>query len=88
MKITKRDKTIENLELDKIKTSIENSAYDINFILTLSDINIIIKDIKIILESLHCFDGTTSTYEVRGIIYHTLINNGFSEIASSYMKTK
>lgn len=85
MRIQKKNGMSEYFETDKITTSIVNSAYDVNFLLTRADISIIVRDIEKKLTKLRGHDGQTSTYEVRGVIFHTLIDNGFCEIANSYM---
>ncbi|SKA79074.1 ATP cone domain-containing protein [Clostridium sp. USBA 49] len=85
MQIIKKDGRIEKFDINKLKASIENSANDINFPITESDLNIVLNDIKKILNLLRENSSLTSSYEVRGIVYHVLINSGFSSVCKSYM---
>ncbi|NLZ33672.1 MAG: hypothetical protein GX889_01955 [Clostridiales bacterium] len=84
MKIIKRTGEIEDFDLSKIKTSILNSSSDVNIPLNNSDINLLIREIEITLKNIRKLEPTTA-YEVRGIVYHVLIKNGFVRIAKAYM---
>lgn len=88
MLIIKRNLKKDTFTPDKIKTSIINSANDINFSLTNSDVNLILKKIISTLNELHSNNEDTSVYEVRGVIYCVLIELGFKAVANSYMNTK
>lgn len=85
MNIKKRNNSIETFFPQKIKTSVVNSAYDINYSLTDSDIKLILYHILKTLNTLHNNTEDTSVYEIRGIIYCVLIELGFREIAISYI---
>lgn len=87
MKIIKRSGSIYELDIDKIKTSILNSANDINILLTASDIKVLVNEILSILNDIHKNDKfpTTSAYELRGIVYYVLTHQGFKSIANAYM---
>lgn len=85
VKIKKKHGNIEDFNIKKIRTSLENSANDINFILTESDINIILRDIENTLKGLRNNDGHTSSYEIRGLIYNILNNMKFDKLCRSYM---
>jgi len=84
MKIVKRTGKIEDFDLSKIKTSILNSSSDANILLNNSDIKLLIREIEITLKNIRKLEPTTA-YEVRGIVYHVLIKNGFIRIAKAYM---
>ena len=84
MKIVKRTGKIEDFDLSKIKTSILNSSSDVNIPLNNSDIKLLIREIEITLKNIRKSEPTTA-YEVRGIVYHVLIKNGFVRIAKAYM---
>lgn len=88
MNIKKRNNKIDTFIPQKIKTSIINSAYDINYSLTDSDIKLILYNILKTLTDLNGNNQDTSVYEVRGIIYCILIELGFKEVAISYMNTE
>lgn len=85
VKIKKKHGNIEDFNIKKIRTSLENSANDINFILTESDIQIILGDIENTLKELRNNDGHTSSYEIRGLIYNILNNMKFDKLCRSYM---
>lgn len=89
MKVIKRNGSIYELNVDKLKTSIINSASDINILLTESDVKLIVNKVLYILNNVHKNDKlrTTSSYELRGIVYYVLVNQGFKNIADSYMDT-
>ena len=86
MLVIKRNGNIEEFDINKLRVSIINSADDINFILTEGDINILLNQIKKRLSELTNDNRATSTYEIRGLVYHALMNNGFKGIVKSYMK--
>lgn len=88
MQIKKRNHKKDLFTMDKIKTSINNSANDINFPLTDSDVRLVLRRISQVLDTLHPNGEDTSVYEVRGIIYCVLIELGFKKVANSYMDTK
>lgn len=85
MQIVKKNGKIESFDLSKISTSIENSAEDISYTLTDADSNMILKQVKEILDSLNNENKMTSTFEIRGIIYYVLIENKFTNLCKAYM---
>ena len=89
MRVIKRNGSIYELDMDKIKTSILNSANDINISLTQSDVNLVVNEVFFILNTIHKNDKlrTTSTYELRGIVHYVLVKQGFKSVANSYMDT-
>lgn len=89
MKVIKRNGSIYELDIDKLKTSILNSASDINILLTQSDIKLVANEVLHILNIIHKNDKlrTTSTYELRGIVHYVLVKQGFKDVANSYMDT-
>ena len=84
MKIVKKSGHIEDFSITKIILSIENSAKDINILLSKSDINIITKDVVKILRKISK-NNITSTYEITGIVIQVLKDNKFYRIAESYI---
>lgn len=87
MKVIKRNGSIYELNVNKLKTSILNSASDINILLTQSDIKLIVNQVFHILNTIDKNNKSriTSTYELRGIIQYVLVKHGFKNVASSYM---
>jgi transcriptional repressor NrdR len=85
MKVIKKNGSIDELSLEKIKTSIMNSADDINYTLTESDLHVILNVFKELLDMVTGDVKTTSIYELRGLVIESLTRNGFSKVAKSYM---
>lgn len=85
MKVVKRSGYSDELSLDKVKTSIMNSADDINYTLTESDLNVILTVFKELLDMVARDTNATSVYELRGLILESLTRNGFSQVAKSYI---
>lgn len=85
MLVIKKNGNMEEFDMDKLRLSIVNSADDIKSILNEGDINTVLNQIKRSLSDL-TNNRVTSTYEIRGLIYHALMNNGFKNIVKSYMK--
>lgn len=85
MKIIKKDGRLEEFNIGKIKTSIENAGRDSETILNESDIKILLEDIEKVLNLIKVNRDTTSSYEVIGIILDTLRKDGFNNIAKSYV---
>lgn len=83
MKIIKKNGTIVEYNSEKIKTSIENAADEIAPFLNSKEIDLIISECEDTLEKMgrEC----TSSYEVKEIIYESLISNGYKDIAKSYI---
>jgi transcriptional repressor NrdR len=86
MVIIKKSGKTEYFDINKVKTSIANSALDIGFPLTEADLNMLVQDTENKLYKLREASLITSSYEVRGIAYHVLIDCGFSSVAKSYME--
>ena len=82
MNVIKKDGSLQNLDMEKIETSIINASNDINFSLTSSDIKDISKEILTVLNKIR--KDNTSTYELVGITIKSLIKLGFRDIAKSY----
>ncbi|CAM3008445.1 ATP cone domain-containing protein [Hathewaya histolytica] len=85
MKIIKRSGNIESFNLEKIRTSLENCANDVNVTLTEGDIKTILSDILSTLEKTRKDASPTSVYEIRGLIYTILINHKFETLCKAYM---
>lgn len=86
MKIIKKDGRIEDFNINKIKTSIENAASDSETMLNESDLNMLVSDIKKILDETRKDSFITSSYEVIGVIFNILKRDGFSKLLSSYVE--
>ncbi len=83
MKIIKKNGSIQEFDLNKICTSIIRAAEDIGIYVNQSDINILTHDIQNKLQTLHRKE--TSSYEIFGLTLQILIENGYKDIALSYL---
>ncbi|MDU1412729.1 MAG: ATP cone domain-containing protein [Clostridium sp.] len=79
--IKKSGKTVEFIP-NKIKTSIENAADDVNTFLNAKEIELMINDS---IETISKIGRTTSSYEVKCIIFETLLKYGYKNIAIAYI---
>lgn len=86
MKIIKKDGRIEEFNIKKIKTSVENAARDSETILNESDLKIITSDIEKTLLKIRKDTLITSSYEVIGIIFDILKRDGFNEVLKNYVE--
>lgn len=85
MKIIKKDGRLEEFNIGKIKTSIENAGRDSETILNESDIKILLEDIEKVLNLIKVNRDTTSSYEIIGIILDVLRKDGFNNISKAYI---
>lgn len=84
MQIIKKDGRVVDFINSKLITSIENAADDVpNCFLNESDIKLVLDDLMNILEKLH--RHTTSSYEVKSIVFENLLKNGYKDIALAYI---
>lgn len=86
MKIIKKDGRIEEFNVKKIRTSIENAARDNESMLNESDLNIITSDIENTLLKIRKDTLITSSYEVIGVIFEILKRDGFNSVLKSYVE--
>lgn len=86
MKIIKKDGRIEEFNIKKVKTSIENAARDSESMLNESDLNIITSDIENTLLKIRKDTLITSSYEVIGVIFEILKRDGFNGVLKSYVE--
>ena len=86
MKIIKKDGRIEEFNIKKVKTSIENAARDSESMLNESDLKIITSDIEKTLLKIRKDTLITSSYEVIGVIFEILKRDGFNSVLKSYVE--
>ena len=86
MKIIKKDGRLEEFNLNKIKTSIENAANDAGALLNQSDLKILSSDVEKAIRTIRKDSLITSSYEVTGIIFSILKSDGFNNILKSYIE--
>ncbi|MDU5111583.1 MAG: ATP cone domain-containing protein, partial [Clostridium sp.] len=80
------DGRIEEFNIKKVKTSIENAARDSESMLNESDLNIITSDIENTLLKIRKDTLITSSYEVIGVIFEILKRDGFNGVLKSYVE--
>lgn len=86
MQIIKKDGRLENFNIKKIKTSIENAARDSGTMLNESDLKILVNDAEKTLLKTRKDSLITSSYEVIGVIFDILKRDGFKSILKSYLE--
>lgn len=87
MKLIKKDGRIQEFEIDKIYTSIENAGRAItDSSLNESDLKIIVNDIKGRINKVRKDETPTSSYEVIGVITNVLKENGFTEVLKAFIE--
>ena len=87
MKLIKKDGRIQEFEIDKIYTSIENASRAItDSSLNESDLKIIVNDIKGRINKVRKDETPTSSYEVIGVITNVLKENGFTEVLKAFIE--
>lgn len=88
IKVFKKNNTIEDFDIDKIKTSILNAGDDLNYKFNESDINLISHNVMKKIINNHPSTYRTNVYEIRCLIYSELIEFGCKDVAYSYMNMK
>lgn len=86
LNVVKKDGRIVEFDIEKIKTSVGNSARDSNIQLTKKDLDIIARETKRTIVEVRGEDGHTSSYEIRGVIVRVLKEIGFRKIAEDFYK--
>ncbi|MEQ8198947.1 MAG: ATP cone domain-containing protein [Clostridiaceae bacterium] len=88
MEVIKKSGHVQELDISKIETSIKNAAEDISFNLNESDIKCLVKDILNRIKFIRKDGSSTSSYEIQAIIIEKLVQDGFSQIADSFISYK
>lgn len=86
MRIIKNDGRLEEFDINKIKTSVENAARDAGALLNASDIRILASDVEKILLNIRKDSLTTSSYEVTGAIIKVLKKDEFYKTLKAYVE--
>lgn len=82
MKVLKRNGTLQDYNLDKIKLSIERASDEVEQPFTLSDIEVLSRDIHREVTKLE--RDIIQSEEIHNIVYNQLNSSGFSKIAKRY----
>ena len=86
LNVVKKDGRIDKFNIEKIKTSVGNSASDSNIQLTKKDLDIIARETKRTIVEVRGENGQTSSYEIRGVIVRVLKELGFRQIEEDFYK--
>ena len=85
MEVVKKNGSIQDFDIEKIKTSLINCKCAANCSMTEGYINAISTRFKKVLSEVMKDRTQTSTYEIRAIVHHVLVENGFKDVAKAYM---
>ena len=88
MQVIKKNGHVQELNIVKIERSIKNAATDISYNLNESDINILVKDVVNKIKFIRKDGSNTSSYEIQAIINEKLVQDGFNQIADSFISYK
>ena len=86
MLVMKKNGSLQEFNIEKIRTSLNNCLCNANCYMNEGDINTLSTQFNRILPEVTKNNHHTSTYEIRGIVYQVLMENGFINVAKSYMK--
>ena len=86
MLVIKKNGSLQEFDIEKIRTSLTNCFCSSNCYMNEGDLNSLSAQFRKILTEVTKDNTHTSTYEIRGIVYHILMENGFINVAKSYMK--
>jgi len=85
MLVLKKNGTFQEFDIEKIKKSIDNCKCNLDCYMNEGDINALAEEFNKIFSQVTKNNHHTSSYEIRGIVYHVLMENGFTNVARSYM---
>ena len=87
-KIIKRNGKLQDFNLDKLSRSIKSSARDCNIIINESDVKLICNLVNSKTNKLNSLnkERLISSLELKIILYESLRELGFSEIAKNYIE--
>lgn len=83
--VIKKDGKLQDLNPDKIKTSILNAASETVAIVNESDIKILVSDVVETIKNIRGENGNTSSYEITGILIDILRRDGFNNVVETYL---
>lgn len=86
MNIIKKDGRIQELNISKIKLSLQKASDDINAPLTQSDIGNLIEDVNRKFKDIKI--KIIPVAQVQNLVYNILLDNGFNELAEYYINFK
>jgi len=86
MLVLKKNGTFQEFDIEKIKKSINSCKCHLDCYMNEGDIHALADQFNKIFLQVTKDNHHTSTYEIRGIVYHVLMENGFKNVAKSYMK--
>ena len=86
MLVIKKNGSHQEFDNEKIRKSINSCKSSIDCYMNEGDIQALASQFNKIFSEVTKGNAHTSTYEIRGIVYHVLMENGFKDVAKTYMK--
>jgi len=84
LKVIKRDGRVIDFNEENIKTSIANSASDVDIQITKKELELIAHAVQKSIIKMRGIDGVTSTFEIRNVIVKELNEFGYKAIANDF----
>lgn len=84
MKVIKKDKNVEEFNIEKIAASVTNASSETEQVLTDADLKLIKKQVLDTLKALG-ENRETSSYEIFGVVSDTLSSLGFADTLKKYI---
>lgn len=88
MKVIKKNGRLVDYDPNKIRTSLENCANDVGYILNDSDLDNIVNFANETLKNIRSNNSDTSSFEIRGVVLDALLNEDFIPVISGYIEKK
>ncbi|SHI51553.1 ATP cone domain-containing protein [Lutispora thermophila] len=85
MLVMKKNGTFQEFDIEKVKKSIDNCRCKVDCYMNQGDIQALASQFHKVFLQVTKDNNHTSSYEIRGIVYHVLMENGFRNVAKSYM---
>lgn len=86
--VIKRNRKIDDFDLEKIKRSISKISDDIRSDITQKELDLLATEIENRIIELRGIDGKTSTFEIRALVIRELKNMGYSKVADSFYQRR
>lgn len=85
MLVMKKNGSFQEFNTEKIRNSINSCKNSTSCYMNEGDIQALASQFNKIFSEITKGNSHTSTYEIRGIVYHVLMENGFKNVAKYYM---
>ncbi|KRQ86891.1 Transcriptional repressor NrdR [Caloramator mitchellensis] len=86
MKVRKKDGRIEDFDMDKLITTVENASDDVKEPMNLSDVENVVQEVekRLIDEKIEVLDSDF----IKDVVVEKLIEFGFKDVAKAYQEFK